>query len=126
MLGQHTVTATVAVKDLAVARSFYSDTLGLTLVHEEGEGALTYSAGATSLFVYVSAFAGGNDATVATWSVGAELDALVKQLRELGVRFEHYPDLPDTKLEGDVHVAGSRRLAWFKDPDGNIHALGNA
>jgi hypothetical protein len=38
------------------------------------------------------------------------------------VRFEHY-DLPGMRREGDVHVAGAMRAAWFKDPDGNIHAL---
>jgi hypothetical protein len=39
------------------------------------------------------------------------------------VRFEHYDDLPGMTREGDVHVAADMRAAWFKDPDGNIHAL---
>jgi hypothetical protein len=46
----------------------------------------------------------------------------VKALRDKGVKFEHY-EMPDTKLEGDIHVAGDLRVAWFKDPDGNIHSL---
>ena len=29
------------------------------------------------------------------------------------------------KREGDVHVAGDMKVAWFKDPDGNIHSLMN-
>ena len=57
-----------------------------------------------------------------TWDVGNDMDSLVRDLRSKGVHFEHY-DLPDTKLEGDVHVSGDRRLAWLKDPDGNILAL---
>jgi hypothetical protein len=36
--------------------------------------------------------------------------------------FEHY-DLPDTSRKGDIHVAGETRVAWLKDPDGNILAL---
>ena len=36
--------------------------------------------------------------------------------------FEHY-DLPGTVRKGEVHVSGEIRNAWFKDPDGNIHAL---
>jgi len=36
------------------------------------------------------------------------------------VKFEHYDDLPGTKREGDLHICGTRRVAWFKDPDGNL------
>jgi hypothetical protein len=35
------------------------------------------------------------------------------------VTFEHY-DMPGVTREGDVHAAGNRKIAWFKDPDGNI------
>jgi hypothetical protein len=48
----------------------------------------------------------------------------MRELTARGVMFEHY-DLPGIKLDGDVHVAGDSRVAWFKDPDGNIHNLGN-
>jgi hypothetical protein len=41
------------------------------------------------------------------------------------VQFEHY-DLPGMKVEGDVHVSGPTRAAWFKDPDGNIMAIVSA
>ncbi|MBV8645655.1 MAG: VOC family protein, partial [Candidatus Eremiobacteraeota bacterium] len=43
-------------------------------------------------------------------------------LRANGVTFEHY-DLPDGVREGDVHVFGSLRTVWFKDPDGNILSI---
>ena len=45
-------------------------------------------------------------------------------LRAKGVAFEHY-DLPETTREGDIHVMGEMRGAWFKDPAGNIIALVN-
>jgi hypothetical protein len=43
----------------------------------------------------------------------------VRALKDKGVEFEHY-DMPDTKRVGDVHVSGEMKVAWFKDPDGNI------
>ena len=43
----------------------------------------------------------------------------MRALRAKGVTFEHY-DMPGLKLEGDIHVAGPTKVAWFKDPDGNI------
>jgi hypothetical protein len=38
------------------------------------------------------------------------------------VTFEHY-DLPNMTRQGDLHVAGAMKVAWFKDPDGNIFSL---
>jgi hypothetical protein len=95
------------------------------MVHIEGEAAAVYRTGATTLFVYGSLYAGTNQATAVTWNVGSDIDDLARQLRGKGVVFEHY-SLPNTTLEGDVHVAGNHRIAWFKDPDGNIHSLVNA
>ena len=46
----------------------------------------------------------------------------MKALKAKGVAFEHY-DLPDTTRKGDVHLAGKLKVAWLKDPDGNILAL---
>jgi hypothetical protein len=42
------------------------------------------------------------------------------RLRPKGVTFEHYYDMADMTREGDVHVADNMKVAWFKDPDGNI------
>jgi hypothetical protein len=50
---------------------------------------------------------------------GEEVDAAVRDLKARGVSFEHY-DMPGLTLEGDVHVGYGMRVAWFKDPDGNI------
>jgi hypothetical protein len=61
-----------------------------------------------------------NRATAASWAVGDDFDAIVEDLRAKGVTFERYDDLPDTKREGAVHIAGEFRAVWFKDPDGNI------
>jgi catechol 2,3-dioxygenase-like lactoylglutathione lyase family enzyme len=123
MLGTHEATATIAVKDLDAARRFYEGTLGLSRANEENDEAVVYKTGGSRLLVYRSQFAGTNQATAATWSVG-DVDGTVKELKARGVRFERY-DFPDAKHEGDVHVMGRIRAAWFKDPDGNIHSIVN-
>ena len=46
----------------------------------------------------------------------------VRSLKGRGVTFEHY-DLPNLTGQGDLHVAGPMKTAWFKDPDGNIFSL---
>jgi catechol 2,3-dioxygenase-like lactoylglutathione lyase family enzyme len=122
MLGDIDAIATVAVRDLSVARKFYETVLGLAVVHTEGNGAIEFQAGNSRLLVYVSEFAGTNKGTAVTWTVGRDVDAIVRDLKSKGVTFEHY-ELPGTTVSGDIHHAGRLRLAWFKDPDGNILAL---
>jgi catechol 2,3-dioxygenase-like lactoylglutathione lyase family enzyme len=124
MLGNIDAVANLAVKDLAVARRFYEDTLGLTQVDAEGDEVVVYRSGKTRINVYRSSFAGTNQATAVTWQVGGDIERLAAALKAKGVRFEHY-DMPDTKRVGDLHVMGDMKVAWFKDPDGNILNLIN-
>jgi len=114
--------ATIAVKDLATARKFYADTLGLTAVGGEGEEVIVFRSGKSTVNVYRSQYAGTNQATAATWVVGEDVDNIVRELKAKGVKFEHY-DFPGMKREVDVHIAGKIRNAWFKDPDGNILSI---
>jgi len=122
MLGDKDAVATIAVKDLDVARKFYEGTLGLKPAEEQEPGSLTLKSGSSTIFLYESQYAGTNQATALTWG-DVDVDGIVQALKAKGVKFEHYDDLPDTAREGDVHVAGDLRLAWLKDPDGNILAL---
>jgi catechol 2,3-dioxygenase-like lactoylglutathione lyase family enzyme len=121
MLGDNEVMATIAVKNLSAGRKFYEGKLGLKVVHTEGDQAVTFKSGKSQLLVYQSQFAGTNKATAATWMV-KDVEGLVKELKAKGITFEHY-DFPGMTRKGDVHVAGPRKNAWFKDPDGNILAL---
>ena len=113
--------ATAAVRDLAAARKFYEGTLGLEPLPGSEKSAQSYKAGRSTLLVYESGYAGTNQATAVTWAVG-DVDGTVQALKAKGVAFEHY-DMPGMTREGDVHVGGGIRVAWFKDPDGNIHSL---
>src|SRR5262245_22742047 len=123
MLEHKDAMATVPVKDIRAARKFYEGKLGLTPAEGSKEdGALAYLTGGTPMLVYESRYAGTNQATAVTWIVGGDLEGAVRALKEKGVIFEHY-DLPETTRIGDIHLAGRIKNAWFKDPDGNIHAL---
>lgn len=119
MLANSNATANLAVKDLAKAKAFYQGILGLTEVHNEGGELIVYKSGDTSINVYHSEFAGTNKATAVTWMVGDEIGNIVKALKSKGVVFEHY-EMPGLTMEGDIHVGYGMKVAWFKDPDGNI------
>ena len=118
MLNNRDAVPNVAVKDLAVATDFYRNTLGLKPVHQEGEELVVFQSGRSSINVYRSEYAGTNRATAVTWTVDNVEDE-VKALKQKGVVFEHY-NLPGMTRDGDVHVGGDMKVAWFKDPDGNI------
>ncbi|HEY4394078.1 MAG TPA: DHA2 family efflux MFS transporter permease subunit [Polyangia bacterium] len=122
MLANKEMIATVAVKDLAVARKFYEGTLGLKVASSEGAEAITFESGRSRLLVYRSQYAGTNQATAFNVDVGDEIGRTIAGLKERGVKFEHY-DFPGATREGDLHLTGSSKAAWFKDPDGNIIAL---
>ena len=118
MLGQHAAIANIAVRDMTRARAFYQDIIGLTLVHEMEDAFVSYASGPSRLNVYVSNFAGTNEATAVSWEV-PDLVGAVAELKAKGVRFEHY-EFPGTTLDGDIHRSEEGAMVWFKDPDGNI------
>jgi catechol 2,3-dioxygenase-like lactoylglutathione lyase family enzyme len=118
MLGTRNAVANLATKDLDRARLFFTETLGLKEVSNEGDELITLASGDSNINVYRSEFAGTNKATAVTWEVD-DIDAEVDSLKAKGVAFEHY-DMPGLAREGDVHVGYGMKVAWFKDPDGNI------
>jgi catechol-2,3-dioxygenase len=124
MLADKNAMATIAVKNLGAAKKFYQQTLGFAPVGDEEMGVLTLKSGDSIIVVYESEFAGTNKATSATWGVGGEMDSIVKTLQKKGVAFEQY-EMPGARHDGDVHVFGDFKAAWFKDPDGNILHINN-
>ena len=118
MLSNRDAVANLAVKKIDVAKKFYEDTLGLKQVDAEGDELLVFKSGNTVINVYHSKEAGTNRATAVTWAVD-DVEGEVNALKAKGVKFEHY-DLPGMKRQGDIHIGGDMKVAWFKDPDGNI------
>lgn len=122
-LGDKSSSAIVAVSDLARARRFYGETLGLEATDASDE-VVTYRTGGTSLMVYPSGHAGTNKANAVVWGAGGDFDTIVDGLRENGVTFEEYPEFGMTIADG-IHSQGDFKAAWFKDPDGNILHVNN-
>ena len=118
MLSNRDAVANLAVKNVQAAKKFYEGTLGLKQVDAEGSELIVFESGNTKLNVYESKEAGTNKATAVTWAVD-DVESEVNALKAKGVKFEHY-DLPGLKRQGDVHIGGDMKIAWFKDPDGNI------
>jgi catechol 2,3-dioxygenase-like lactoylglutathione lyase family enzyme len=105
------------VKDLARARDFYRDQLGLEATLEK-PGMLAYSGPSGYIFqLYETPTAGTAQNTQMGWS-SSELDADVAELRQRGVVFEDY-DLPGLKTDNGIAFVGTERSAWFKDTEGN-------
>jgi catechol 2,3-dioxygenase-like lactoylglutathione lyase family enzyme len=123
MLANVDITTTLPVKDLAAAREFYEGVLGLSPSKDMGEGGVLYKSGASTLLVYPSSFAGTNQGTAAYWAVD-DVAEVAANLKESGVTFEHYPDMPDTTIDGDIHRGHGMAAVWFKDPTGNILSVG--
>lgn len=124
MLSDSEAIAMIAVKDISAATKFYEGTLGLARLSTEADEAITYRSGSSKLNVYRSQYAGTNKATSVVWNVGADIEAVVADLKSKGVSFERY-DMPDMTLEGDIYRNADLKVAWFKDPDGNILSIVN-
>ncbi|MFL6135887.1 MAG: VOC family protein [Nocardioidaceae bacterium] len=120
MLDQATVTANIPAADLARARAFYADKLGLSPSHEMEGVVLQYRlAGGSAFSVYQTEFAGQAGHTIAQWHVD-DVDAVVRDLKSKGVAFEHY-DMPGVAWDADVaNINGMGKAAWFRDSENNI------
>jgi catechol 2,3-dioxygenase-like lactoylglutathione lyase family enzyme len=108
---------TIAVTDLEVARPFYAEQLGLPLL-EETPFALRFGSGGGGQFsVRLGTPNVGN--TIGHFEV-ADLDAEMANLRARGVAFE---ECESPKTTDGVAQIGPARLAWIKDPSGNVLGL---
>ena len=121
MLDNGTVTANLPAADLGRARAFYADKLGLTPSQEFGGVMLVYrTAGGSTFSIYQTDYAGQAGHTLAQWHVD-DVDAAVGELKNKGVAFEHYDDMPGVEWNNDVASLGELgKAAWFKDSENNI------
>jgi catechol 2,3-dioxygenase-like lactoylglutathione lyase family enzyme len=121
MLRNAQATSMLPVVEMARARRFYEETLGLPAPEVRPSGEARYRAGGTRFALYPRSTPTRADHTALSFQVD-DLAAEMRALASRGVVFEEY-DLPGLKTEGGVCVLGSERAAWFKDPDGNILCL---
>jgi catechol 2,3-dioxygenase-like lactoylglutathione lyase family enzyme len=117
-------------KDLARAKAFYTEKLGLTPAAEGNGGGLLFEAGEGKFELYESGSESNGSYTQMGWIVD-DLHAKVAELKGRGVVFEEY-DSPGFKTEGGIielpesfpDADGQTELdAWFKDTEGNLIGL---
>lgn len=120
MLKDSDTYSTIPVADLARAKRFYSETLGLTPAMVT-EGGVMYRTGGTQFFVYPSSHKASGH-TQMSWVVG-DIKAEVAALRSKGIEFLEY-EVPGVKmLDGIAQSGPAVWTAYFNDPDGNLLGL---
>jgi predicted enzyme related to lactoylglutathione lyase len=120
MLQNAKMYAYIPAQDVARARAFYEQKVGLKPARELAGGVSYEFAGGTACFLYPTPNAGTSKASQAFWDV-TDLEAEMAALKARGVVFETYADMPG--MRDGVMTAGGAKAAWFKDTEGNIMAL---
>jgi catechol 2,3-dioxygenase-like lactoylglutathione lyase family enzyme len=125
MLADFPMSARLAASDIARARAWYAEKLGLTPDKEEMDGTtLWYRCAGTWFVLYQTGSAGTARNTVGGWEV-ADIRTVMDELRGRGVRFEDY-DFGEMKTVDGLLSAGEYHAAWFTDSEGNILELTQA
>jgi predicted enzyme related to lactoylglutathione lyase len=121
MLQRFPMYAYIPAKDVARAREFYEQKVGLEPKQKTAGGVIYEFAKGTACFLYPTPNAGTSQASQAFWRV-EDIEREVAELKRRGVRFEEY-DMPEMKAENSIYTGGGARAAWFKDSEGNTLAL---
>jgi catechol 2,3-dioxygenase-like lactoylglutathione lyase family enzyme len=119
ILGGSRLVAFAATTDPVKARAFYEGVLGLHLVRDEAPFALVFDAKGTMLRVTIVGSHTPQPFTVLGWDV-TEIEATVKELTGAGVEFLRFQGMNDADPLGIWMAPSGARVAWFKDPDGNV------
>lgn len=120
MLGQCDIAAFAATTDPARSREFYENILGLRFVSDEPY-ALVFDANGTTLRIQKVPEINPLMYTSLGWHV-KHIEDVVGRLAEKGVKFERYDFIPQDNL-GIASLPNGAKVAWFKDPDGNLLSL---
>jgi catechol 2,3-dioxygenase-like lactoylglutathione lyase family enzyme len=131
MLENGKVATRLPARDLARARAFYSEKLGLEPI-EERQGGLLYRCRSGEFALFETAGAPSGAHTQMAWQVD-DIEATVSELRARGVVFDEY-DVPGLSTIGGIaEIAGNypskgvgERAAWFRDSEGNVLGIGQA
>jgi catechol 2,3-dioxygenase-like lactoylglutathione lyase family enzyme len=123
-LGEFPVAGVLRAEDIARAKKFYTDVLGLKAMEASGPSSegMYNAGGGTMVMIYERpGLPAPQNTTLGFGVAAAKFDEVVAGLRGKGVVFEEY-DLPDIGLKTVEGVAeyDGRKAAWFKDTEGNI------
>jgi predicted enzyme related to lactoylglutathione lyase len=120
MLRNAPIRAYIPASNIARARKFYEEIVGLQ-AKEEYAGGIVYECEGTGVFMYPTLNAGTSKASQAFWQVN-DVEAEVAELKARGVKFEQY-DMPGVTMKNGIMTGGVAKTAWFKDTEGNILAV---
>src|SRR6266567_2957262 len=121
MLRNAQIVSYIPVADVARARKFYEEKIGLKPKQEYAGGVIYECGDGSWVFMYPSPGAGTSKASTAFWAVD-DVAAEVAELKARGVVFEEY-DSPEIKMVNSIATSGGAKTAWFKDSEGNILAI---
>ena len=122
ILGGSDVIAFVPTTDAVKARAFYEGVLGLRLVSDEQPFALVFDANGTMLRVTTVHELKAQPFTILGWRV-PDIEGTVDKLAIAGVEFLRFNGMNDSDPRGIWNSPSGARIAWFKDPDGNVLSL---
>ncbi len=114
----------ICTRDRGRAAAFYRDTLGLMFAYED-KFASVFNIGGVTLRVSLVADFTPHEHTILGFHV-PDVTAAVAALREKGVAFNIYPGFKQDELGILTLPGGTVRVAWFKDPDGNVLSVTSA
>ena len=117
MLGSHNIAAFIQITNVEKARAFYEGILGLRFVKDDGFAAVFDANGIMVRAAKMKEFT-PFQSTVLGWQV-ANIEEMVRALQKKGVRFEIFGFFKQDEL-GIWTAPTGDKVAWFKDPDGNI------
>jgi catechol 2,3-dioxygenase-like lactoylglutathione lyase family enzyme len=126
MLGSADLIAFVPTRNPARAREFYEKTLGLEFISEDPFALVFHTDGTTLRIANVSSVKDFQPAsfTILGWRVTKASDT-IGDLQKKGVQFERFPGMDQDAL-GIWQSPSGAKVAWFKDPDGNILSITEA
>jgi catechol 2,3-dioxygenase-like lactoylglutathione lyase family enzyme len=120
-LSVYSIVAFVPITNVEAAKAFYRDKLGLRLVSEEPPFALVFDAHGIMLRLSIVEKASPAQGTVLGWRV-PQVAPVVRDLVQAGIQFTRYEFIKQDEL-GIWTTPTGARVAWFKDPDGNVLSL---
>jgi len=120
MLSSSPLAAFIATSKPDEARKFYEDVLGLSLLSDE-QYAIVFDANGTTLRIQKAGKFTPQPFTALGWHVD-DIETAMAELRANGVTFEQFPWMPEDS-NGIMTFPEGARVAWFKDPDGNLLSL---
>jgi predicted enzyme related to lactoylglutathione lyase len=121
MLGSYDVVSFVLTTDAGRAKAFYGQTLGLKFISQD-EYAVVFDAHGIMLRVTIMPAFTPAQHTVLGWNV-PDISAAAADLERAGVKLERYPFLQQDESGIWTSPDGAAKVAWFKDPDGNVLSI---